>query len=243
MKIKSNFKDYYDHITHTVMNGGDDKVVYVRSRIKELGYTYDKTPIDRPFNHKWIGIASLPRDYTPNIQTEGDVVYEYAWLIVAGRYYPLYRQYKYSRALVGISRFSDELSGFVVVKQGTGMYNKFFPSRELTHHQIRMIETIDPKKVQPLLVDLSKDIGHPVFVITETHRSEITISRKCPNLGKMGLPMVYSDMEIYQDIYYFIANEMRGDPDEMPALKPPMNSKDKIVSHGFDLKQSFRHRK
>lgn len=226
MKIKSNFKDYYDHIAHTVMNGGDDKVVYVRTRIKDLDYGNT----DYPFHFTINKVSQLPT--SDNITKVGDIKYQYAWLIIAGKYIPIARHYK--QPIDGISPYHDELDGFSVVSETSPIHDRFFSPWGCR---------IKRDEVYPVLVKMSKDLGHPVFVITSTNYNNVRISRKCPNLGRMGLAKVYSDMDIYKEIYSFISTEMRGDPDVMPALKPPMTDKEKVSSHGFDLKQSFRHRK
>jgi kynurenine formamidase len=59
-------------------------------------------------------------------------------------------------------------------------------------------------------------------------------------LADLGLPRIYDAQQLYQDLSYFLGNQMHENPD----TKPPVNisDKDRIAQHGFD-QQSFRHRK
>ncbi len=62
-----------------------------------------------------------------------------------------------------------------------------------------------------------------------------------PILKDIGFNHVQSPEQTYQDISYYMANVLRENPDVVPPVK--IADKDRIVQHGFDLKQSFRHRK
>lgn len=69
----------------------------------------------------------------------------------------------------------------------------------------------------------------------------LSIEGKTPRLKDLGLSSLYPAEALYQDIAYFVGNVLHPSPD----LAPPVfiADKDKIVQYGFDLKQSFRHRK
>lgn len=62
-------------------------------------------------------------------------------------------------------------------------------------------------------------------------------------LHKFGLPKYYLPNQIYQDLAYYLGNTIKPSPDVQPPGNPKQTDKEKILSHGMDLKQSFRHRK
>lgn len=104
------------------------------------------------------------------------------------------------------------------------------------------------------ILALSRMVGQPVFRIADVIHSynwgetrkfgeseRITIvDRKIPILADYGFPKIEDSHVMFSKIDYFVRNLKYENPDITPAT--PMENKDKIVSHGFDLKQSFRHR-
>lgn len=97
-----------------------------------------------------------------------------------------------------------------------------------------------------ILVKLSKELGTPIFEYDgydfgEYYIMDGNMYNKIPNLQELGIASVYSPEQLYQDLSYFIGNIMKDNPD----INPPVIIEDihKITGHGFDLKQSFRHRK
>ena len=67
------------------------------------------------------------------------------------------------------------------------------------------------------------------------------ISERIPNLSTFGFASVVSAPQMYQNIAYFMANTVNESPDLV--VHDNMSNREKIQQHGFDLKQSFRHRK
>ena len=60
-------------------------------------------------------------------------------------------------------------------------------------------------------------------------------------LEDLGFASLMNAEQLYQDIATYITNVLRSNPDITPPVQ--VSDKDKIGQHGFDLKQSFRHRK
>lgn len=236
MQIKSNFKDYYDYVPHMYGDGGDPKVTYVRTRIKDMDTYYGSKELhDHPFSIQGTKVRALPDLNEKNV----DVRINTAWLVVAGKYYPMIRTYYLSDNRFNTTPFKDELDGFVVITENNPYYKGFTRPYNWMYSDY---EPFDQDKQYPELVELSKKIGHPVFVITDTGY-ETRISRKCPHLARHGMQNIVSAEQMYQDLYYFLGNIIQPSPDMMPEQKPPMTDKERILSHGFDLKKSFRHRK
>lgn len=89
---------------------------------------------------------------------------------------------------------------------------------------------------------LCKLVGQPVVVFMgNTHKDALQFYRRIPNLGDAGIAPFFEPEELFQKIQQFISNVLRECPDSQPAVMA--TDKDKIVAHGFDLVQSFRHRK
>lgn len=90
------------------------------------------------------------------------------------------------------------------------------------------------------LVLISRKLNAPVF----TYRLDdgfVSVDGEIPILKDIGIDKLIPPEQLYQDISYFMGNIIKESPDMMPATK--MTDKEKIQQHGFDLKQSFRHRK
>lgn len=99
----------------------------------------------------------------------------------------------------------------------------------------------------PTLLALHRKLQAPVFSIFGPARTEkknetaYHVGYRLPILQEHDFQSVVDPYQLYQDLEYFIANTMNESPDTMPATQ--MTNKEKIVAAGFDLKQSFRHRK
>jgi hypothetical protein len=84
---------------------------------------------------------------------------------------------------------------------------------------------------------LCEFVGAPVFVV-HGNRMPIVMGRT-PKLSALGLPAFIDPQQLYQELAMFVGNVLK------PVEQPPSNMKDieKVASHGFDKKISFRHRK
>lgn len=100
------------------------------------------------------------------------------------------------------------------------------------------------------ILNLSKLVGSPVYRINYIlyDRSEpdmkmiAKIDKNAPRLTTIqGMVSLLDAQQVYQNIEYAIANQLNDSPDTSPRVD--IEDKYKIAAAGFDLKQSFRHRK
>lgn len=234
MKIVSQFKDYYDYVAH-VYGGGDHKVVYNRKRIGHydqsgsMGFTRrlevafkDKLTLDLPYRvksvNRWGGFDG------------------FHWLIVCGRPYPLINM---SDSPYSTYSRDDKWEVFDIAKH-SGLVDK---KEDFLAELYTFLDLSEIGVERPELVLLSKAVGHPVFMIDAIygHRGLVVINGECPVLSNVGLATHYPAEQLYQDLSYFLVNKMQDSPDVAPTTLS--TDKEKIVQHGFDLQQSFRHRR
>ena len=92
------------------------------------------------------------------------------------------------------------------------------------------------------LVELSKKLQVPVFVIISNSRStgDAIIDELHPNLSKIkGISTIYPPEILFNDLAFFIGNVLHNSIDNSHLI---ISDKDKILKGGFDLKTSFRGR-
>lgn len=231
MKIASPFKDYYDHIAYAY-GGGDPSIIYERRRIGAMknidGATYaDSVDVE---------VDSLVHLSPPPYRFKGFIGYNgpLKWLIVCGKPY----------LVIDTSGDQGHPAKFEIFKHEKHHHHFSDPGQE----RYREPEVIGIE--DPTLIALSRVVGHPVFIINKIRytpaqgggsRIQVNIHGDCPILGALGFAATYPADQLFQDISYFMVNKMKESPD----LAPPSNmtDKEKISQHGFDTKQSFRHRK
>lgn len=226
MRILSKFKDYYDFVGQQY-GGGDPKV------------TYSRSPINTEVNeHGFVGALSIvvPSKEMPNIDvspfkyrrgidiyTKVLVVANYSYLLISKRLDPSHLNLSHGPYHVLDLDTAKELSATPV-----SFLNSFV--------------RVESSK----WAAISRKVGHPVYEVTglsyDPKRSNytITVDSQCPVLSKLGIPSIVKPEIMYQDISYFLANLMHESPDLAPPVV--LADKDRIVQHGFDLRQSFRHR-
>jgi len=82
-------------------------------------------------------------------------------------------------------------------------------------------------------VALTRKIGVPVFLFsTDAAIAEI------PKLKDMGFPRIIAAERLYQEIAYCLTSIIPANPDMMPEIA--RTDKEKVASHGFDVRSSFR---
>lgn len=216
MKIISPFKDYYDFVGHSLYSGGDEKVVYLRGKIKEQSIKSGNDTI-------WIPHSRRTKTHT---------VY-FEWLVVCGRVYLLisYR-----------SLYFGDIDYKILSKEEYDTLLKDSYFYKATYEMYVGSES-------PASISLSKEINQPVFIIDSTESVISGKNKGCyskinpdvPSLEKLGFSKIQDPYSLYQDIYQFISNVLRENPDVKPPVE--VSNKNKIIAGGFNLKQSFRHRK
>lgn len=225
MKIKSRFKDYYDYVAHAY-GGGDERVTYVREPLKDEQLeilTDSRVDIDCPrlsetkAHVKYLVVNGLVYVLLATITEEG----------LTGPY-KLFTQENFKDLLPQLTvryRWAPYNSD----PKTPEYWTRFFASESNT------------------ALALSKFIQQPVFLINsigydyKLKKNRIVIDKNIPVLSEYGIPHHIQPEQLYQDIAYFVSNKMVSSPDL--EVHDNMTDKEKIVQHGFDLKQSFRHRK
>lgn len=219
MKIKSRFKDYYDYVAHAY-GGGDQRVTYVRDRIPEEStmVTFQRDEI----KHNLL----LPE---PGVRLGKGTV---TWLVVNGKVYTLFTERNEDHSNKPVKLLTPENFG--------GREGELFQYYSLKWDKYQEFES-------PWAEAISRKIKQPVFVINDWRRgysdgtTTFMIDDYVPILQNLHFVQFFGPEQLYQEIAYYISNKMVDSPDLVVANN--MTDKEKIVQHGFDYKQSFRHRK
>jgi hypothetical protein len=225
MKIKSRFKDYYDYVAHAY-GGGDERVTYVREPLPDT-----LTSVTLP------DFVDLP---TPGLS--GTKAYT-KHLIVNSRVYTLIAVVDPATNLPGPYQLfhrdnfdDDDIINLKV--QYRWRDNEGWSSLKWERYFGQENATA---------LALSKIIKQPVFLVDSYHRNwtskstQFEINPHIPVLREYGINHYIQPEQLYQEIAYFMSNKMVDSPDLV--VHNNMTDKEKILQHGFDIKQSFRHRK
>jgi hypothetical protein len=216
MKIFSKFKDYYDHISH--IWGEDSRVVYERHLLNDFSQIYfnDDSKIEKE--------GDFDLDLRISIHRLHD--YDFRWLIVCGKRFLLFRTSKYPKTQIWTAyKNSTEVEKYLNLLKGK-----------------RSRWEVNPKKTPEYYMgefsqkNLDFCIKHksPVVVIeNDRFTTDSPILGDIPNFVSM-----YPADQIYQDISYFMLNQINGSPDIDPPVV--LDDKFKIEYAGFDKKYSFR---
>lgn len=225
MKIKSRFKDYYDYVAHAY-GGGDERITYAREPL--------------PDEHLSIIVNSKNDIVGPGLSVTKT---KEKYLVINGQMYTLVAIVT-DGGLIGPYRlFTPE--NFADILPSLKIRYRYDPNRH---------ESESPKywarhfaNESKIALEVSKLIQQPVFLINQIDydwkqkKYRIVIDKNVPTLSEYGMPHYIQPEQLYQDIAYFVSNKMVTSPDLV--VNDNMTDKEKIVQHGFDLKQSFRHRK
>ena len=216
MVIQSQFKDYYDYVAHRY-GGGDPRIVYQRKRIENTKVEMRKCILP--------DLLQVTSWYT----TDKNPL-EFAFLIVIATPYLLVRAASYQW---------KGLEGYRIVDPRT-----LNAQRPHYYWQPTQWEFLGQPSTN--LLELSRLVDAPVFVVTDINwRSPkdgvtVQVDELCPVLKEIGMPVLISPEQMYQQLAYFMGNTMHPSPDTQPPVE--VSNRDKILAAGFDLQQSFRHR-
>lgn len=215
MKIIAKVKDYYDYVGK--IYGEDEAIVY--KRLDLIDDEYKKVEIESPFN-KTSQVFGLP-----DLRTDS----YFHQLIVCGHVFTVYKE-----------SYIDTNYKLLTKEQ----LDKIIEERaKLYFYRPHSISNYYQGEYVKQAADICKVAGQPVIVFagTDYKVEKVYIDRRIPNLGELGISAFFKPEELFQMIQQFISNEIRTNPDNQPPVGQDNNNK--IVSHGFDLKTSFRHRK
>lgn len=225
MKIKSRFKDYYDYVAHQY-GGGDERIVYNREPL-----TDEQTVVQVETSRR------LPVRYEFYTPIRLDVLGCYRkYLAINGRYYMLIAT-RNEKGLVGPYQLWTE-ENF-----GHRLNEVFKPSRydSKVYKEWALGFGVESEAV----VNISRQIKQPVFLIDHFNGAvgtkSVYIDRNIPILEHYGINHHIPPEQMYQEIAYYVSNKMVSSPDLV--VHDNMTDQEKILQHGFDFKQSFRHRK
>lgn len=218
MKIKSSFKDYYDYVAHAY-GGGDPKVLYIREMIEKTRHVIEcKT--------NWIMHQPY---YIPNS--------EFSWLVVNGACYTLMSLVDPETGKRSTPKFfTNENFGEYLASMKSSRY--YFSRKEIDESRYRGVKS-------NIVTVLSRQIKQPVFIIKSysacknPNQHIFEIDSRIPILQNYQFHKYFSPEQLYQEIAYYISNQMHDSPDLV--VHDNMTDKEKIQQHGFDLKTSFRH--
>lgn len=210
MKLLSKFKDYYDYLAH---QHRDEKVIYDRTTIKNTKIPYKDVKGIR-------GISQEKDDPKGGMST-------FRYLIINGCYY----------LIVGNNQDTTDTYELLNMEKHKHLEGHLFMTGWFRKKYIYDINYYIGCK-DDALIQLSKKVEHPVFIIKSITKDYIEIDSKIPNLTNYKIPAILPATKIYQELVYSISNVLKDSPDMQPPIK--MEDKLKIASHGFDLKQSFR---
>lgn len=222
MKIISRFKDFYDHVSH--IYGADPKIVYERGAFIQPEHgEYHTIPVQ------------LNGTFPVHLTYNSDDPYDYELLVVCGRPY-LVRQKKRDFNKPTEDRPKEAMEPHDAYRALT----RRFYMRDLQRDFFGGGE-------HPMLVELARFLRQPVFLVRgiRTSHSErkcqFSVQNEVPVLADLGVPRLVDANRLYQDIAYFMGNVINPSPDLDPPVK--LSDSERLQQHGFDRKQSFRHRK
>ncbi len=221
MKIISRFKDYYDFVNYQY--GEDTKYTWERKLFVDCPFP----PIfQQNITKDEVDLGGLSYHHSKS-------TYDYRWLIVCGKRFLLFRQYSYvypkisewNRAWTAY-KDSSEIEGDLYITRNKVQKLKYF-TRQLPEY---FMGEFSEKNLNFCIKHKS-----PIVVVAAGLHYFTTDS---PILGDIiNFVSMYPAEQIYQDISYFMMNQINGSPD----LDPPvvLDDKFKIDYHGF-TKESFR---
>ena len=241
MRIISKFRDYYDG--YADYTNGDSRIKhYIRKEeeieiSKYLLKNFENDLLRTPFN------------------------FRAAYMIIAGKVYPFVHVYRPAERQyiddIGISIYSDPINDYYF--DSKSLIKRYLSEKEKINKMRKKnktygwrfgIDGMSKRDVENFfktdygdMTDLCIEFDTPIILISPEdpyyERKDMTyrICKKNVNLKEYGLSKLFSAPEMYQLIDVFVSNVLVKD--EMPMIH--LKDVEKIQSHGFDKKSSFRH--
>lgn len=153
-------------------------------------------------------------------------LWRFMWICVCGKYYLLV-QYKYEPFQV----FTKE--EFPTLYKNLITDTNSVTRRFLDYKYSDFVDRFDSN-----LVEIHKQLKQPVFLVDQYRN----IIDRVPRLGDYDyFTKNFIPEQMWQNIYSFISNVIRENPDTKPPVE--ISNNDKIHKAGFDIKTSFRKSK
>jgi len=221
MLLLSNFQDYYDYLIG--ITGVDPKIIFHRKKLKEIKFNenlnFNLSHYDRKSKDTYYVLSICGKRYFIKSKKEH---WDFKWsdfhLIT-------------KKDLADDNIFTD--------------VRHFIEPRYFFHKSIKLKKD----KINDLfnklhgvydvgLVNISKKINIPIFVIVSNNRNSITLHENSPKLKDIkGISKILEPKQLFNDISFFIANVLNDSNPDIIQI----SNKDKIIKAGFDLKTSFRN--
>lgn len=245
MRIRSAKKDFYDFVAHQ-FGGGDPQVPYHRDMIRapnvmvenrrwptretittETGHNVEYLR-DHQLNQV-LGYAAEHPTYNRfrNVK-HGDKGWDRACIVINNAFYIADRPWTYIQEF-GAYTGEYKNGAYVAAPIGTVIHSYASDSWVRDRPDDLVVGKFHPKA--KLLTDLCKS---PVFLVDRNQLHLYT-----PVLADYGLASVLDPYQTYQEIAMHLTT-LLGEDREKPNTQTDIQ---KVESHGFDKKQSFRHRK
>jgi hypothetical protein len=237
MKIVSKYRDYYD--AQAYIYGIDDHIVYARG---------DLTQKEQSFQGEWShpdyeivmpkGLEHVaPHASSLSSLMSGNI------LVICGKAYSLIdvkceNEWKPRLEVFHPVRHAKQLAEWKKQRWNP----KWLSLRE----EEEVVTPSRDRPQSPFLIEVSRQIEQPVFIIkSSVHgmRGILRLEGQYKPLSEMAVAPWYPMEQIFQDLSYFITNQVNSSPDMMPSPKPPQTDREKLLAHGMDARYSFRHRK
>jgi hypothetical protein len=242
MIIQSKLKDYYDFVAH-IYGGGDPKNTYIRDYVIPDKVLSDgsKDQVFETFYEREAELR-LPHEYD---RADGLRQY-FTGIVVAGRVYVVTRGYKEPQWVYADQGYTPEIAEpwkiatwGDLAKKRKDLYKQSEPDYFLEGNKPERVICSRAEKREA--VHLSKRLQVPVFRFDTTNRGHTEVYGRCPLLKDFGIPAALPPEQAYQEISMFRMSVINQSPDSMPRAE--MTNVQKVESHGFDKRISFRHRK
>jgi hypothetical protein len=238
MKIRSQFKDYYDYVEH-VYGGGDEKNTYVRDII---------FPDKVDGSLKWEQTQTFRNDefimHTPsNYQRKDGLTQEFCGIAIVGRIYIVTRgnkepDWSYSdRVFQGGKSEPWKLATYGDLRK----LNHWGKPNSAAYQNVPDDELWVCGEPRKQAIALSKELKAPIFKFTGDNGWKIEVFGRYPLLSEYGIASAIPAEQLYQEVSMFLMSVINDNPDTMPRSE--MTNIQKVESHGFDKRVSFRHRK
>lgn len=232
MRIISKFHDYYDV---GMKYGQDKKVVYVRET--------EDLPASAYFQHnyylyKWDLLSSVYKKYEWN-----RIVFS-----VCGKFYVCYHFYIPICNCYGKDEIREDINYYcytidelksVTRAHCQDLYNRL-SVRKLWRESrtgFTILEEELKNQGKPFSPDIHQKFKTPI-IISRPRQNKYRLEKDV-NLSRLEFYKIEQDpIKLFQDIYMFISGII-GTPENNMAK---INNEERIITHGFDLKYSFRKR-
>lgn len=232
-RLISKDRDYYDSMFHAY--GFDPKKVWVRKKetlnlsnesppiISHLQEVQDYTKLDKgdnwngrfhPISGEWIGVAGKLYRIVP--MCKSDATYEEQYKTGPQPIYP-----GYNNDNVNYEKY---------------VYCNSFKKYHSRHDEIDHLKAKCVTKFEFESDTLFKHVDAPIIHINQAWKT-IRITKN-PNLSWYGFSVVMDAFEVFTAVEQYLESTLMA-----PNEPSQTSNDDRIVSAGFDMKQSFRHRK